>query len=357
MRVSKLAVSALASLVATVQAEPCTQAQLAGNFNSFRFTGGGGAYASGTQQVVSFDRPLGSPVVALTDLDVVAVVGGTSYEPTILSGIPAAYTPNGPDEGSSVSLVLPNTLGVGAYFYRATLTSGQVFCTLDSVTFSIVGSTPTCTDDTRRCESSSTFSICSNEEWSAPQNCPAGTACTGAGLCTLQSGGGGNACTFGKYECVDEGLSPEYTLCGYDTDGALKRIPQSCPETTVCETANDSISCAVGASSGECSLTDRRCVGQSGFQTCIQGEDGGIWSEIQACGVGQTCNAGVCGFQSPGGGDDCVTGHMRCVEGDNTSFQQCDHGTWLAPQQCALGTLCESYMGSYVICNYDYLVE
>ncbi len=348
-----MALCALA--VANVVADPCTPAQLAGNFNSFRFTGSGGSYVAGSQQVVSFDHPLGSPIVTLTDVNVVAVSNGVPSDPAILSGVPKTFAQN-VDVGASVSLVLPALLTSGIYFYRANLMSGSTACTLDSLPFTVTSDDvvpPMCTDGARQCLSASTYSVCDGGVWGVGQVCSAGTQCTGQGLCTLQSGNP-NDCVEGTYTCSGD-MSPEYSLCGYDVNGDLVEIPLSCQESTFCVQHGAVVTCELGSTPDECTANQRRCVTQTSFQMCESCDNGSLeWGPTQQCGVGQTCNNGICGFQSvPPVGEPCeINGHMQCVEGgDGTEFLTCDQNVSVS-RNCADGTVCRSYMTDYIICDY-----
>src|SRR5438045_3663533 len=79
-------------------AAACSAAQLKGNFNKFRVTGGMGVYDPGSNQIVSFDHPTGSPVTGLTGVTVVpGSVDSPVYNPTINSGVPASFSVNGAD--------------------------------------------------------------------------------------------------------------------------------------------------------------------------------------------------------------------------------------------------------------------
>lgn len=334
----------------------CTPDQLKGDFNSFRTTGGGGTYAPGSNQIVSYDHPTGSPVTGITGVIVVSS-GGTPYSPFINSGIPATFVVNGPDIGGSINLRLPTNLPAGSFVYRLALTTTTGSCTLDSIPFTSTGSTVInqCSIGQSQCVSDKTFQNCistpnGNIFGGALQICGGATTCRQIGSVAVCSLGNPSTCTLGSFRCVGSGFQQCYQAAGGNTWTATL----SCATGTKCQLQGNSIICSPsGIPSNQCIANSRRCVSSSQYQICELGPLGNyIWSSSTLCPAPTICTgSGACTLSTP---NDCTPGYMTCVSG--TTWKSCSEnigGRWQygSAFECAPGTTCSTYLTNYIICS------
>lgn len=339
--------------IAPVTSVACKKAQLKGLYNTFRFTGSMGIYQAGTKQVVSYDRPLGSNVSAVVDVDVVSSAKKVIDAP-IESGAPATLPPNG-DYSGSVVLILP-TLDAGSYKYRMTVTSGTN-CTLDSPSFNVIAAPKECTAGTSKCLDLESFSVCSSEgTYSEPDFCTGGTTCKQNGdshSCVLQSGGDDTCTTHGSMRCKSE---TTFQHCNYELDSnglpVLAWTPElSCGPGTVCQESGGSIQCVVGSSSGGCTDGQERCTPEGDVEACSANE----WIVVEECTAGTSCKitngVGACTLSSS---QNCEPGYMRCSS--DTAFDTCVQNSteWIwssESRNCPENTTCTEYMDNYILCK------
>ena len=342
-----------------VSAVACTPSQLQGDFNSFRTTGGGGHFNPGSNQIVSYDHPTGSPVTGLTSITIVPFGANSPiYDPNINSGIPSPFSVNGPDVGGYVNLDLPSNLPAGSFVYRLALSTTSGSCTLDSVPFTSTGDDiPSgCSIGQSQCKSSTTYVNCvstpgGNVFGGVLQTCSPATSCVQSGsvaVCTFGNPGG--TCTLGNFRCVGTG----FQQCFQSATGNDWTTTQACAVGTVCSLNGASITCAATDSqNGQCTLSSNRCVGTSEFQICEIGPLGNtVWSTSQGCSAGTVCTgSGQCTL---GTGTGCTPGYMRCI--NSGTWEQCSitaEGDWAfgVSQSCAPGTTCNSYLDNYIVCS------
>jgi len=328
-------------------AAACTPAQLnnAGGVG-FRFTGGGGTYFAGTNQVVSFDRPNGSPVSAVNGITVVPSGANTPvFNPTGVSGIPVAFASNAPDTAGSIGLTLPTNLPAGAFAFRLALTSTGGTCTLDQIFTSLGSQTVNqCAIGDSKCLSTSTFANCvtspNGNVFGTSQTCGAGTSCVQTGNKAICTSGGPITCgTPGQYSCSGTG----FRICG--ANGQFTAV-LPCQPGTHCITTASGVACALNtAPVDECSAG--RCISPSTFQACITGPLGNkVFGPTQTCGAGTSCTgAGFCTSSVP---VQCTSGTMRCIGA--TTFETCVNGTFGFARNCAGGTTCAAN-GDFIVCK------
>lgn len=347
--VSCVLVLAIATIPARfVHAAACTAAQLRGQFNSFRITGGGGTFFAGTEQVVSFDHPTGSPVNGISAITIVpSGANSPVFNPTVVSGVPVTFPNiNASDFAGSIDLFLPNNLPAGAFVYRLNLTIlNNGTCTLDSIPFTSLGSqSQQCTFGTSQCQSTTTFVNCTRSGTFGPsQTCPAGTSCQQTGTQAICTSGVPTQCTVGTYQCSGTG----YKICFQGITGPTFTDVLPCGPGTSCVQIGNSISCAANAGpANECTVG--RCVSTSQFQSCIVGPLGNnVFSTVQTCPAGTSCTGnGIC---TSGTGNTCTSGNMRCTGA--STFQQCNQGTFGVNQSCPTGTTCAPFMNNFIICQ------
>lgn len=355
MKSSFLLVISLAAGVKKVLGAACTPAQLQGTFGSFRLTGGGGTYAAGTNQIVSYDDPAGTSLQSLTDI--VIVGGGNTYSPTVLSGLPVDLSDTTTDTAGSISVLLPNNLPAGSFVFRVTAVTTTGTCTVDSIPFtSTDGSTNPCVSGQQACVTSTGFLTCNaNNQWGPLQQCGAGLSCTQTGstiICT--AGAPGPVCSLGNFRCDGTG----FQQCFQGSNGPEWTATQPCSAGTHCESfQGNSIICAADNSGGippdECSPGETICSGTSAFESCIQGPQGNlVFGAPTPCNPGTSCSNGLCTSGIPG---SCEPGFMQCTSA--TTFQECtfdpNTGTnaYNVDFQCSPGTTCGSYQGNYILCS------
>ena len=350
---------ALSNTWRVANAAACSAAQLQGDFNKFRVTGGMGVYDPGSNQVVSFDHPTGSPVTGLTGVTVVPSEANTpTYNPTINSGLPTPFSVNGPDSAGSVNLNLPVNLPTGQFRFRLALTTTTGACTLDSSIFTSTGDDPVnqCSIGQSQCTSTTTFVSCvatgsGNVFGGVIQTCGAGTSCVQTGsvaVCSL--GNPGTSCTLGNFRCIGSG----FQQCYQSASGNAWTDTQACATGTACQLNGNSISCLPGGGSSDvCVAGEKRCTSSANFQVCTTGPLGNlVWGDDQACSAGTSCTgSGVCSLGSP---SDCTPGYMQCIS--STTWRQCSadtDGGWSFgdSRDCPSGTTCGSYLGNYIICG------
>ena len=236
---------AVCSTISTAYGAACTAAQLKGTFGSFRLPGGGGAYASGTSQVVSWSWPTGSPV---TQIQSVLIRGSSNIALASVSGIPVNFISTQADQGGGINVVLPNPLAPGAYVFRVTLVSGGVQCTIDSAQFSVVSGNVIneCNlNDSRCANNNAARQTCQNtpngRRFSAPVNCPAGTACVQTGStaqCTSSVPSGCNSADYGKFSCTPGNTG--IRQCDRNANGGFSFVKiGDCPTGTTCKVLAD----------------------------------------------------------------------------------------------------------------------
>jgi hypothetical protein len=323
----------------------CTAEQLSSpDKRQFRITGGGGStYQTGTQQVVSFDRPTGNKVASVQILQIVQ--GGLVITP-VQSGTPVGFAINAPDIGGSVQLTIPN-IAAGTWTYRLLLgISGDGTCTLDSQPFQVVVASAQCSTGSSQCISTEQYRTCNTGgQFDPPQTCGAGTSCVQAGstaVCT--AGSGGAPCIYGQYRCVD---TKSFHICSYNSASVLAfGDTQPCGFGTRCQDiAGNSIQCVTDALV-TCNENDLRCNAVStASEKCV----GGVWVADTTCDAGQVCNNGICSLSS--GGGSCTPGYQRCVPNGYQVCTQKEQGwVWGDTQQCNAALACQSYLGNYIVC-------
>ncbi len=335
----------------------CTPAQLQGDFNSFRSTGGGGVYGPGSSQVVSFDRPQGSPVLAVTGVTIVPNgLNSPVYTPVVNSGVPNTFSVNDPDESGSINLNIPVNLPSGAFVMRLALTTTSGSCTLDSAAFtSTGGDSNLCSIGQSQCTSSSTFVNCvatpsGNVFGGTIQTCGAGTSCVQSGsqaVCSL--GNPGSTCTLGVFRCVGQG----FQQCFQSGSVNKYTATQPCAQGTHCELQGSAILCSPDNGSNDvCSVGQQRCTSTFEYQVCEENALGNlVWSDDLQCTSGTSCTGnGVCSLGNP---ESCTPGYMRCSS--SNTWQQCvqTESGWSFNEAsvCASGTTCSTYLENYITCS------
>jgi hypothetical protein len=343
-------------------AADCTGAQLRGtNGNLFRLTGGGGTYSSGSHQVVSYDRPAGSLVSAITGLTIVPVYSDSPvYAIFSLNGIPVNFGSGAADLAGSVNVQLPLDLPEGSFRFRMQVSSSSSSCTVHSIPFTSLGddgSSNQCSLGESRCNNLASFVSCiatsgGNIFGGDVNLCSAGTSCVQAGNRAICSSGSGTptGCVLGSFRCSGD---TGFEQCSFNANGNAVFGPlRQCAEGTHCVQNLGSITC--GATPlDQCTLGQRQCTSISTFRVCVQGPQGNlIYGSLQQCSAGTSCTgSGLC---TAGQGTMCTLGDMRCVTSD--TWQQCAYtsigGTAFGPAQlCAPGTSCESYLDDYILCK------
>ncbi len=336
----------------------CTSNQLKGDFNSFRTTGGGGTYAPGSNQIVSYDHPTGSPVIGITGISVVANPGGTLYLPVINSGVPVTFVVNGPDVGGSINLRLPTNLPSGSFMYRLSLTTTTGSCTFDSIPFTSTGTSAInqCNIGQSQCVSSTSYQNCvstpnGNIFGGILQICTGATTCKQVGSLAVCSLGNPSTCTLGNFRCSGSG----FQQCYQGANGPTWTTTLSCASGTQCQLQGNSIICIPsGKPADECTPNTKRCLSSSQYQTCLLGPLGNyVWGNNTSCAVPTVCTGnGTCSLSTP---NDCTPGYMTCVS--NTTWKSCSEnvsGKWQYGSQvfyCAPGTKCTPYLTNYIICT------
>jgi hypothetical protein len=345
---STLILSSLFLVVKDVLSSPCTSAQLQGDYNSFRITGGGGSYGAGSNQIVSYDHPSGSPVTSVTGVSIVPTVGNQVYTPTVNTGIPATFTVSAPDSAGSINLNIPANLPSGSFEFQLALDTNTGSCTLNSIPFtSTGGSGNQCVLGTSQCASSAGYLNCvstanGNVYGGSLNVCTGGTSCTQSGStaqCTLSNP---NSCTLGNFRCSGTG----FQQCYQSATGNSWTGDQACAQGTHCEQNGNSIVCTADAPT----CTVSQCVSTSQFSVCSSG----VLQTAQDCPAGTSCTGnGVCTLGSVGG-TTCTPGYMQCVT--TTSWQQCQQTAsggwqWGDENQCSSRTTCSTYLENYIVCS------
>lgn len=295
-----------------------------GSFNKFRITGGGGTYSAGSQQVVSYDYPPGSPVKSINIIKIVS--GSNFFNPTVLSGIPVAFPVNSPDLACSINLVIPNNITSGQYVFRLFLSTSSVFT-------AVASQQNQCQIGTSQCNGVNTFQNCvstNNENTYGQTNtCSAGQSCTQSGktaVCSFSQG----SCQLGSFRCFGTG----YQQCVQTNSGNKYTSVQQCAAGTQCQQSGNSIACVAAV----CSVHANNHKVETTFQDLN-------------CPVGTVCTGnGQCTFQSQ---NSCNLGYMKCAS--STTWQQCQQtsssSAFGPAQQCSPGTTCQSYQNNYIICS------
>lgn len=328
-------------------AAACTQSQLQGQFGKFRVTGGGGNYAPGSNQVVSYDHPTGSSVTSLTGISILPNNANSPvYNVLINSGSPATFSQSS-NNGGSVDLNLPSGFPVGSYVFRLSLGTTTGTCTLDSPVFTSTGqSSNQCTIGQSECNGLTTFRNCvtspSGNVFGGPNiSCNGGTSCVQSGstaVCTFQTG----SCTLDQYRCSGSG----FQQCQATANGNQYGVVQPCGTGTTCQQTGNTIQC----NRLQCTAGQRRCSSTSQFQVC---NGSNVFGAAQNCPAGTGCTgAGLC--TSGSGSGSCPTlGYMNCAS--STTWQQCTQGAngnvLTSPQTCPPGTTCQTYQTNYILCN------
>ncbi len=242
----------------------CTSADLAGAYNSFRLTGDLSTYAPGTNQVVSYDHPVDSPITGVEDIGIVSFINATTacddgdtsgddiLSPIVIAGIPASFAGDTSDKGGSIELRLPVELPAGDYTFLLTLTTNTDSCHFHSNNFTSNGQqvVDSCSVGESRCLDTSNFVGCVLDTDSTTngtftgtiQSCDAGTSCTQSGstaLCTSGSTGpvtnpaAGSGCVIpGSMRCVNETAWEQCVGAGDQWTWSVD--PQLCAGGTTC---------------------------------------------------------------------------------------------------------------------------
>ncbi len=258
-----VSVLALVATEAAIATRNCTTSDLAGSYNNFRFTGSLGTYAPGTNQVVSYDHPVDSPVTGVTDIHILALTNDTicddnesdvedAVSPIIIAGLPALFTGETSDKSGSIELRLPVELPTGEYTFLLTITTSTDKCHLHSDTF------------------------------------------TSNGQAVIDT------CNAGESRCLD---TSNFVECVLDTDsttnGTFTGTTQTCSAGTSCLQNEGTALCTAGSSgpvvnpnpSGDCAIPgSMRCVNETTWEQCVQVGDQWAWSDdSQSCTPGTTC--------------------------------------------------------------------
>jgi hypothetical protein len=335
----------------SAQGAACTTAQLSSPDNRlFRLTGvTGSPKLTGTGQVVSYDRPTGNKVSAITR---VRLVGPGS---ALLSSTPVTFTASQPDVGGGINVVIPTTVAAGTYHYELTLRiTRDGTCTLNSVDFPVqVQNSQLCTPDSSTCLSQTSYAECgANGAFGNAIACGAGTTCTQFGSEAICSAGTSSVCSvFGQTRCSgDTGF--QYCEFSNDGSGLIWKSIVSCAPGTNCQATGSGFgtSCVVPVTLS-CTSGAQRCAASgNGIETCTNN----VWTQTTTCTGGQSCSSTstgpVCSLQT---GGTCNPGSSRCFGADR--YQQCIQsatGSWALgdPRNCPPSTSCNVYLNDYTIC-------
>lgn len=137
-------------------------------------------------------------------------------------------------------------------------------------------------------------------EWGAPQPCPMGESCRGAGTCEPDCA---DTCVDGERRCVGNGVA---TCANHDADVCLEfGTPSMCPAGQVCSDGQCRLDCV-----DECAPGMTAC-GPDGERRCgdFDADDCQDWSSPVPCGPGEGCVDAVC---APVCQDACNAGERRC---------------------------------------------
>ena len=339
------------SRINAVYAAACTPAQLAAPDNRvFRITGGGGSYAPGTNQIVSWDWPTGSAVTQISNLRICQ--GATCQNAASVSGVPVNFIASQPDRSGAIPVTLPNSLAAGAYVFRLNLLTsvGTTTCWVDQAFTVIPGNIVNeCNIGDSRCVGTTGRQVCINgangRVYGPTQQCSVPQTCTQAGNVATCSLGTPSSCsTFGKYQCFGD----SYRVCQYNAASQLVYSePFSCGSGNTCQQNGNSFFCVSKSTNNQCQIGERQCASSAQFRECTFNSNGNIFGPAQNCPPGTSCTgAGFCTSGTPG---SCTSGFMKCAS--STTFQQCVNGAFGPAQSCGAGTTCKVFATNYIICS------
>lgn len=201
-----------------------------------------------------------------------------------------------------------------------------------SADIACAASQSTCTDSTHAIQCNA------NGKGFTSVACPAGTQCTGEGVCT-------GTCQVGSSHCNGSDLVQTCTDGFTLTDAACMPSQTTCvttsaPTDPVQKAACMPMSCdpALGTVCGD-KAADPNSTDPSYASNCVPSPQGYHWQSLQ-CPVANSC--------TPGGGCNtpCLAGQTRCY---NNSVQTCgSDGTWGAGTACTM-----TATGQQQVCTYD----
>ena len=240
---SVISLAFVASSVLATDTRNCTEADLNGEFNTFRLTDTLTTYAPGTDQILSYDHPADSPVNSINSVIIVTDTDcSKSVAPAIQSELPVTFNDEDLDIGGAIHLQLPATLAAGGYRYVLDLTTDNGECLFHSDRFESTGETPQgCVLGTSTCLNATALATCvadanaTTTTYTGPvQECGPGTTCTQSGsdaFCTSQSSSP-TTCLPGSMRCTNE---TAWQQCIGAGDGWFYGADQACAQGTACK--------------------------------------------------------------------------------------------------------------------------
>ncbi len=203
----------------------------------------------------------------------------------------------------------------------APLTCKNGVCVVDNTNGNKGSCTDSCTaGGASSCTSGNGFLICIKgaNGCLAPSEapCPAGTKCTGNGICQAIGPNCSDKCTANATACTPQGL---IQTCTMGADGCLALgTPAPCATGQICSGTSCVKSCT-----DECTKGTGQCSAQ-GFQACATGPDGcNHWQPPQFCPSGQVCANGACGPCTASSQCDAVSicpANGACVNASGHSY-------------------------------------
>ena len=191
----------------------------------------------------------------------------------------------------------------------------------------------TCHNGQTRCDpdNKSVFQLCENNEWKFVVNC-GDKQCDGTRIGTNQY----KAC-----ECEVGNTKPgngNNDNCYFECNGGIKEYGGiGYKNYWVGLACNDGFTCVGGGCIKDgCSENTYKC-DENSLMKC----NGGMWSLVQSCGMGQTCNAKAhrC---------ECTTGSYMCVSEDTGNRKYCRDGQW-TDNNCTGNDICSTIDGGACI--------
>ena len=185
-----------------------------------------------------------------------------------------------------------DTDGDGCYEWSVTPCTDGLTCSNGECTKAC---TDVCTPDSKECDGTTGFKICTDTngdgcyEWSKVTKCADGSTCS-KGECKKTSPTCTNACTSGIKQC--DGTTGFKTCTDTNGDGCTEwSAVTKCSSGMTCSDGQCKKTCTNACTSGA-----KQCDGTTGYKTCGDSNGDGCteWSAVTKCSSGKTCSGGTC---------------------------------------------------------------